>query len=397
MKRRVFLKSGAAAAAGFAFARAGLARVSAEKQKIIVIGAGLSGLVAAYELSKLGHEVRVLEAQARPGGRVLTVREFAEGLYAEAGAARIPSHHDLTLKYAKNFGLEFLPFYPTENKFMRFDHGRPEKVGWDKFSDATSFVMNLGKPSDWKKIKGGNDNLPAAFAKSLAGKIRYETPVVRIANVADRIEVTFKENGRLVTEECQRLLVAIPFSMLARLETVPAFSAAKVEAINSLRYESASRVFVETRRRFWADSKLNGFGFGDDFAEIWDATFGQPGTHGILQRYLRGGFSQGLMGQTEAQRAETSLAKLSSFFPEIRDNFVKSWSRCWNEDPWVLGAWGQVDGKRQAAARAPEGRVHFAGEHLSDHGSWMQGALESGLRAVSEMTAPAAVAASRSL
>jgi uncharacterized protein with NAD-binding domain and iron-sulfur cluster len=49
---------------------------------VIVVGAGLAGLAAAYELTLRGHDVTVLEAQSRPGGRVHTLREpFADGLY----------------------------------------------------------------------------------------------------------------------------------------------------------------------------------------------------------------------------------------------------------------------------------------------------------------------------
>src|SRR5260370_36406659 len=51
----------------------------------------------------------------RPGGRVLTLREpFSDGLYAEAGAARIPDNHDVTLHYVKHFGLTLVPFYPNK-------------------------------------------------------------------------------------------------------------------------------------------------------------------------------------------------------------------------------------------------------------------------------------------
>ena len=58
--------------------------------KIIVIGAGLAGLCAAYELEARGHEVVVLEAHPRRiGGRVYTQR-FGAGLYGELGAMRIP-------------------------------------------------------------------------------------------------------------------------------------------------------------------------------------------------------------------------------------------------------------------------------------------------------------------
>ncbi len=392
MKRRDFLRAGGAVAASLALSGYVSAQVSARKQKVIVMGAGLAGLVAAYELDKAGFEVKVLEAQARSGGRVLTVREFSEGLHAEAGAARIPHGHDVTLKYVSEFGLELAPFYPTENKFMRMYDGRAEEIGWDKFAEATSFVMSLGKPDRWQKIKGGNDLLPSAFANKLGAKVRYRVPVVKIERRGEKVDVSFQETGKVQTEECDRLVCAIPFSMLTKVEVAPDFSAEKQEAIRKARYDSASRLFIETKRRFWLDRRLNGFAFGDDFAEIWDSTFGQPGTHGILQRYLRGGGSADLVGKPEAVRAEESLAKLNKFFPEIRANFVKSYSKCWNEDPWVMGAWAHLDNKLRNAGLAPEGRVHFAGEHLSGNTSWMQGALQSGLRAASEiLSAPAAI------
>ena len=79
-------------------------------KRVLVIGAGLAGLVAAYELKRQGHDVVVLEAQNRVGGRVYTLRAFAPGLYAEAGAMRIPRAHDLTLAYCEQFGLPLRPF-----------------------------------------------------------------------------------------------------------------------------------------------------------------------------------------------------------------------------------------------------------------------------------------------
>jgi len=393
MKRRDFLRTGVTAAAGIALTGNVLARVSPPKQKVIVAGGGLAGLVAAYELDKLGFDVKVLEAQTRVGGRVRTIREFSEGLWADAGAARIPSDHDLTLKYVKEFELPLIPFYPTENKFLRYRDGRADPVDWDKFAEATSNVMWLDKPGHWQKIKGGNDLLPTAFARKLGAKIMYQAPIVKIAQATDKVQVSFTEGGRTRTEDCDRLVCAIPFTMLARVEVTPAFSSDRQDVIRRLRYDSASRVMIETKQRFWINNKLNGFAFGDE-TEIWDASFGEPGTHGLLERYMRSGRSTDLIGRSEADRAADSIEKLSTFFPELRSNFVKSYSKCWSEDPWVLGAWAHVGGRRQQAARESEGRIHFAGEHLSDNSSWMQGALQSGLRVVSEITtAPAAARA----
>ena len=73
-------------------------------QKVAILGAGISGLAAGLELVKAGHDVTILEAQLRPGGRVYTLRApFSDGLYAEAGAGRIPITHTLTLDYVKRF------------------------------------------------------------------------------------------------------------------------------------------------------------------------------------------------------------------------------------------------------------------------------------------------------
>src|SRR5687768_6146605 len=84
---------------------------AAAPRKVVVVGAGMAGLVAAYELKRAGHEPIILEARHRLGGRVYTMREpFAPGLHAEAGAMRVPSAHKLTMAYIEKFGLELLPF-----------------------------------------------------------------------------------------------------------------------------------------------------------------------------------------------------------------------------------------------------------------------------------------------
>lgn len=70
----------------------------------------MAGLTAAYELKQAGHDVVLLEADTRAGGRVRTLRApFSEGLYAESGATLLPSNHTQVVDYAKHFGLSMRP------------------------------------------------------------------------------------------------------------------------------------------------------------------------------------------------------------------------------------------------------------------------------------------------
>ncbi|HEY4228083.1 MAG TPA: flavin monoamine oxidase family protein [Candidatus Limnocylindrales bacterium] len=119
----------------------GLGQRGGPAKRVIVIGAGMAGLVAAYELARAGHDPLILEGQNRVGGRVYTLRRFAHGLYAEAGAMRIPRAHDLTLGYVDHFGLPLRPFVMGNPKGLVHVGGRrmtaaeagltPDELGFD--------------------------------------------------------------------------------------------------------------------------------------------------------------------------------------------------------------------------------------------------------------------------
>jgi len=338
----------------------------------------MAGLAAAYELSRAGHEVIVLEARDRVGGRVLTLRSpFAAGHSAEAGAARIPPEHDLTLGYARHFGLETDRFYPEDGLFLRVQDGTRATVPPSAF---------LSEWPDFVKIRGGSDRLPAAFAAELGSRVLTASPVTEIV-AGSTVRVT---TGNGQSYDSDRVLVTVPVPLLSGIRFSPALSAAKTEAMTGgFGYQSATRVFVRFRARFWEAEGLNGWGTSDWPEELWHPTWDASGPEGVLLTYVRGNRADELDALDLEARLARVLAHWESFLPGASAHAMSGVSHSWQRDPWSRAAWADPtpiqDSQLAAELARPEGTVHFAGEHISAARGWINGAIESGLRAAEEI------------
>src|SRR5688572_10884864 len=108
LTRREMLQRSFAAGAALLISERFTAPLSAGAGRVVVVGAGFSGLAAAYELSRAGYEVTVVEARNRIGGRVISFSDLVPGKNVAGGGELIGSNHPAWVAYAKQFGLQFI-------------------------------------------------------------------------------------------------------------------------------------------------------------------------------------------------------------------------------------------------------------------------------------------------
>ena len=403
--------------------------------RVVVIGPGFAGLACADRLVSLDHDVTVLEARDRVGGRVWS-QELIPGrpdTVVERGAEFVLSGYDVMQGMAQRFGLPVAPsgmsYYVREPRnassaitatevaeAARSLRPAAEKadstitlpaflaehlpsataaeviaaraaISWAAPEDELSCHVLLDslasvQPMPTARIGGGNQGIARALAASLGERIRLESPASAVHATDEGVRVDV--HGTSI--DADAVVMAIPLPHLERFDLHPSLPDIQREAMARMVRGHAAKLHVplttsaptsavlDVARRFWC----------------WTATDASGQVQPVVHCFS--GSAPALEGLDVASGDGQWLDALSSLRPDLDISPEGALLTTWDDDPWATFAYSGFGAASRpgddTVLSAPVGRVHIAGEHTA--GEWsglMEGALRSGLRAAEEVHA----------
>jgi monoamine oxidase len=255
---------------------------------------------------------------------------------------------------------------------------------------------------DMQEIVGGMDLLPAALYAELQEEIRFGAEVFAVDQDPAGVTVHLKTESGRFSEQADHAILTVPFPVLRTMEILTPFSSGKQRAIRQLNYHASTKILFQVRERIWEtdDGILGGATVTDLPVRRLNYPTPDPSTRRgmLLASYTWGQDALQWGAMDEETRLEEALDDVSRIHPRIRDVYEVGASHAWYSDRWARGAFAMFAPGQQSELMAdilrPEGRVHFAGEHCSLYHAWIQGAIESGIRAAQAVhEAPEASAA----
>jgi monoamine oxidase len=254
--------------------------------------------------------------------------------------------------------------------------------------DASDKFALYGQSDERFRIKGGNRQIIDALAERLGDQIQYEHRLEAIRSVGDGFRLSMARPGAsLVDVEADFVIIAIPFSVLRRVDLRVELPAAKKKAIAEIGYGTNTKILAGVRERVWLGQGYTGSVFSDEpFQSAWENSHLQGSQSGGLTLFAGG--KQGLdMGAgTAAEQVRRLVRGVDKVFPGISSVLNGKTERFhWPSYPFAEGSYAcYLPGQWTTIAGAegqPVGNLFFAGEHCSFVSSgYMNGSAESGRR-----------------
>uniref|UniRef100_UPI001BDBFF81 flavin monoamine oxidase family protein n=1 Tax=Sphaerisporangium fuscum TaxID=2835868 RepID=UPI001BDBFF81 len=289
----------------------------------------------------------------------------------------------------------------------------------------TFLTRSLVNPAaTYWEMTGGSRQLPYKLEAGLREEIRMDRRALRIDTSRGHVRIeTVSEKGSddsssapqrpAETFEGDVAIITIPFPALRHVEITPALSYRKRRAIMELHYDSATKVLLEFRRRWWefdeddwrrelggryrpgTPTHVTGGGSVADNANrfMYYPSHRVPGSEGgvVLASYVWADDASRWDSMDDRERYGYALRGLQEVHGDRIAEFYTGHgqTQSWLRNRYAFGEAavftpGQMTEIHPAIA-VPEGPLHFAGEHTSLKHAWIEGSLESAVRAALEV------------
>jgi monoamine oxidase len=232
------------------------------------------------------------------------------------------------------------------------------------------------------RLKGGNQELPDAFAKRLGERVKLNCPISSIKNTSDHVTITYKEFGQDVELKADYLASCLPIHAFRKISVTPSFPPEKQYVVDNLAYDSYCHFIFQASSKFWIQDGFKSINMQLDHPDIslvWQVA-DEVETHRVI--LLADG-----PGGVSPQRA---LAAFREAYPGKHDTIEQVMVKDWTKDEYSRNCErlsfpiGTLK-KFWPHLMTPVGRIHFAGAYADNLNKGQEAATRSANRVAREI------------
>lgn len=243
---------------------------------------------------------------------------------------------------------------------------------------ARALASYRAGPGPTATIAGGSQRLPEAMAAALASDVRLASPVRGICEDSDSVTLHFEDSAI----RARQVICTIPFAALRHIPLASTLEPPMARMIAGLNYTRASFAYIQAKSAFWRRDGLPETLWTDD--PLIGRVFVVSDEPAMLKLWTTGAGADVLDRLAPETARQLIASKIAAMRPSAQGQLGHISFFSWQSSPYARGIYhhiGTGQARDLAAATRWQGqRLHFAGEHLAQAATGMEGALESGER-----------------